>query len=337
VLRSPLPDRELAAIARLYGAADPKYADATFLRHLYDAAPYGGGIHAFARAGDDYVGHVSVIPLPASVEGQRIASGKYEAFAVAASTRAAVTDDGIPVAVALLASVTAAAEAHGIHLLHGVTNDQIGMLLRLSGCRRVSLDMRAFSGVIDAQTLDDRVTGWRRYALRAAAAFGGVASAVARGGARVLYGARAELVDAVATDAAAITTSADAWTVDPTECWDWIRRVGDLRVLAIRGRKPSRILVRPARSAGDDLHVVGWASGGTDAVSAVIGLACARRVGARPRALQVLCWQSERAPTVARACRLLGFVPRPAGAVYVRTRMLAPGDVGFSPFFYAMF
>jgi hypothetical protein len=337
VRRSPLSDAELAAIAELYGTADPKYADRTFLRQLYDAGPLGGGIHAFAHDGEAYVGHVSVIPLPSSVDGQLVSSGKYEAFAVADNARSAVTDEGVPVAVALLTSVTAAAEAQGIHLLHGITNDQIGMLLRLAGCRRVALDVRAFTGVVGTAEFADRITGWRRHALRGAAMFGGVAGMVARAGARVLYGTSAELVDAVASDVEAITASADGWTVDPTECWDWIRRVGDLRVLVIRGRRPSRVLLRPARSAGDDLHVVGWSSGRADTVTALVALASARIVGSQSRAIQVLCWQPERASAVARACRLLGFVPRPAGAFYVRARTLEPGTVGFNPFFYAVF
>ena len=335
VRRSPLSDDELDAIALLYGPADAKYGDRAFLRQLYDVAPYGGGLHAFAREGEDYVGHVSVIPLPALIGAQQVPSGKYEAFAVADAARSAASEDGVPIAVALLAAVTDTAEAQGIHLLHGMTNEQIGFLLRLAGCRRIALRDPMFSGVVDATRFADRVSGWRRLAVASAATFGGVTSAITRVGARVLFAATATIADPVGSDAATLTSGASGWTVDPTECWDWLRHVGDLRVLSIHGRRPSRILIRPPRSEDDDLHILGWCSGGAVTIGALLALAHARKLGGR--AVRVQCWQPGNASAVARACRLLGFVPRPAGAFYVRSRTFDPGAVGFNPFFYAMF
>ena len=337
VRRSPLSDDELEAIALLYGPADAKYAEHAFLRHLYDVAPYGGGLHAFAREGEDYVGHVSVIPLPAVVGEREVASGKYEAFAVADTARSAITDDGRPVALALLGSVTEEAEAQGISLLHGVTNEQIGMLLRLAGCRRIGLHDPTYSGVVAAREFDARVSGWRRYALASSAMFGRVTSAITRVGARALFRATAAVVDPDRDDAAALRSCAQGWTVDPVGCWDWLQDIGNLRVVAIRGRRPSRLLIRPPRSKHDDLHIVGWCSGGADTVAALIALAHARKLGGRARALRVQCWQAGHASAVARACRVLGFVPRPAGAFYVRSRTFDPGSACFNPFFYAMF
>jgi hypothetical protein len=219
-----------------------------------------------------------------------------------------------------------------------VTTPQIGFLLRLAGCKQVTLDAPTYYGVVDATTLGDSVVGWRRFAVRAAPAIGAVASAVVRVAGRVSFGATASVEPADRDDAVPYAPSEGGWTVDPTSCWEWLSEVGALRVVAVGGRRPSRVLVRPPRSKQEDLHVIAWDSDRPGTVAAMIAVAHVRRLAGDARTLRVQTWQREHTTAVGRACRLLGMARRPYnGTFYTRTRRPDVGTVAFNPYFYAMF
>jgi hypothetical protein len=335
IVRGPLAPQQLGAIARLYGARDPKYRDTDFVHRVFDGSGHGASVHAFAHDAGETIGHVGAIRLPTLVGGTPVVSGKFEALVVDDSARS-LSVRGEPVALALLRALTEALGADGVQLLHGTTTPQIGVLMRLAGFRRVPVDAPAYFGVTTPELLESAGTT-PRLLLSAAAAGGRALASAVRVWGRAVHRSRVVVRPADAGDLSLVRTRLEGWTVDVSSCWEWLCSIGRLETVVIEGRRPCRAVVRPPATPGDDLHVLAWDSE-LSRTGAAILLAEMRRRAAHARAVRVQPWQLDRAARVAGAARMLGFVRRPYSAgLYVRARDLDPGPVSFTPFFYAPF
>ena len=62
LIKGPLTESQLAAVAALYGKTDGKYSDQDHCRLLFNESPFGPTLHAFAKDGETFVGHYCLIP-----------------------------------------------------------------------------------------------------------------------------------------------------------------------------------------------------------------------------------------------------------------------------------
>lgn len=343
VVRGPLDRAALGRVAGLYGTQDPKYADLDYLATLYNDNPHGRSIHAFAVDGDVAVGHYSVIPMPIVRDGRPQPSAKGEAFFVAAGHRRP------PVAIALMRSAFAAADADGIEVLHAISPRDVGRLAVLNGCREQRVADRRYVRLLTPTPASStrrgagrrvrRHVGW--LGQRALAGCWSLATVAARD--RVFSRPRLDDPDLVAQIASAAAVPETGWTIPRTSAQlGWFgRSSGWVGVAETPG---PGVLFRVPVLPGGSVDVVGWnlprgdSALGTAALLAVIGEA--RRIGAD----EVRCTDSAAGSDVEgmrRAARRLGFVARPADLVfYTRARdayFHDPVNLRFTPDFTAWF
>src|SRR5438128_6765989 len=133
-LEGPLDASRLRWIADLYGRVDPKYAEPTFLEHLFSSAPAGPALHAFAIADERPVGHCAVVPMLAGNDVRTLLCGKVEALFVDESYRGRRAG-AQPVALQMRDRLYELASEKGIELLHAYVRPEVGRILDLNPLR----------------------------------------------------------------------------------------------------------------------------------------------------------------------------------------------------------
>jgi Acetyltransferase (GNAT) domain len=315
----PLDEQGLAAVGELYGRVDAKYRRPTYLRHLFVENPYGWAIHAFARDGDEVVGHCAVVPVRARVAGRPTDSGKVEAYVVDERYRRdGERGRGHNVALDVLTAVTEAAAGRGVDPLHAFLTPRIGAIFERAGYRAAATGTRPFvlatsGSLATAQGVPASIAG-------AVLRVGPVRADAPTAG-------DAELVDPARDDG--------SWTIAGSDSWQWFAGSGFLHALDVGGRALVSI-----GAEGEPVHLLGWRPKRADLPSAVALLMTLARFARQRSAptLRIQPWHGdERDRVLVRACRLLAFAPRAPFTIYVRSARADLEPVSPSPFFYATF
>lgn len=341
-VRGPLDDEQLGWIVRLYGTVDESYASLDYVRHQFLGNPFGWSANVFALEDGRPVGHCGVVPFRARRGTEPFVAGKLEALAVEAAHRGRRPEDGGSLATDILSTLYPFAVDSGVRVLFGLAPPAVARVHARAGCHLVSPDAPAYTLLLDARAWGEQEPSRKR---RWAAAGLGFAQRVALAGAGAAGFAAggAAQVDLPRPDDAALAhgpASDGGWTVAAADAWDWYVGSGVLRAIEIGGAHGSRAIVRVTEGGGSLLQVVAWRPCRQGLRSALTFLAEAARLGARrgARSIRFQPWQDDEAEaTLARACRLLGFVRRPEADLVVYPDGPAHDDVRLTPFFYVTF
>jgi hypothetical protein len=296
-------DSELVEwIARLYGNADPKYRDRSFLSHLFLRNPAGPSLHAFALDDGQAVGHCCVVRTPARYGAQPLAAGKLEALWLDEPYRGRRAD-GKTIVRTLLDRLYAFSDEQGIELIHALATPEIGKVIAFTAVDGVG--QPSLVSVIRPSRRGERAVAVPQRALLIAARSLAIAPRSQR--TRAATGDDVDLVDAP-------LPARDCWTLVTADAWDWYCSSPLVRVLERRGRHAFRALVQLPGVAGGPLRLVGWRAEGSAVRSALTLLGELDEMARRTQAstLRFQPWGSAAGNgALTRACRLLAFVPRP--------------------------
>jgi hypothetical protein len=343
VVRGPLPDRDLDAIAATYGARDPRYAKRAFLATLFNENPFEFSVHAFVRDASEVVGHYAVIPMRVRAHGATVTSGKGEALFLAESHRktavATASGEALP-GIAMLDAVHERALAEGIAFIHSITNPGVGMLLRMRGFKAIRLvqdELRFLPTAAPGQRLWSRANAWR-------AAWAGqrFLLAVARVCLRANAGPEVEIDSPDHADfhleaLAAAAPDGAVWSIShDLETLRWMRRLGRLQFVSIAGQPKKLACV----TTGHTRQLLLWNVPAEDR-RAGLSVACALlAAGVRDRARSVSVprpFASAAGPSLGSAIKTLGFFARKEPiTLYVKSRdpyYLEAGNVAFDRLF----
>ncbi len=358
LLKGPLDDRRLAAIAGLYGRFNPKYLDPGFCRLVFNENPQGYSLHAFlVAAAGEIVGHYGIVPMDVTVDGRRARSGKGEAFVVHPDHRGdSVTvgdDEPMTCGLAMPLYLYRFAANEGLELVHMLTSPDVGQLHRMTGCRslhvpfeRDSLTLRP-GGAHASHPLAPRVLAETALA---------VAQSVAAGAALALLGllpGRPRQWTGSAIPSAWLARLEEE--LRPETGWSlaldvgtlgWLARVGNLQVIALDDAAGDYVLVCPRSDQDRIMEVLLWRQGAKGLRTSLRLLAAVIR-SARTSGNGVVTFSSGVTRSAAAfgalraASRLVGFWGRRSSkTMYVYTadrRFLELSNLRFSPFFYAVF
>jgi GNAT superfamily N-acetyltransferase len=315
-LSGRLADGHVGWIVSVYGPVDAKYRSSEYVRHQFVDNPYGRSVNVFALDGGRPVGHCGVVPFRARRGGEIFAAGKLEALAVDPAYR------GRSVATDILSRLYPLAVESGLRPLFGLAPPAVARIHVRAGCHLVPTNAPAYTCVTDPSSLG----GSRGTAARALAA-----------------AQRAMLpfpppsgLEPPKSTAAAFDAGA-SWTVLGADAWQWFAGSGVLRTLAVRG---SEALVRLDDSQPSTVQIVDWRprerslSAARELLRAAAALARARRAPT----LRFQPWRGdEDERTLARACRLAGFVRRAEADLLVYPSSADVDDFRLTPFFYVTF
>ena len=295
----PLDARRLRWVADLYGVVDPKYRRAEFLEHLLVRGPAGPALHAFAVSDGAPIGHAAIVRTPARRGANALRAGKLEALVVAESHRGRRAGD-VPVARRLLDRLYAHADERGIELIHAYVAPAVGRVIRFT--RLDGVGPPSFVSL-----LTDGSTGAARRTLA-------TLQLVARTTTSLVGWSRDTIVRALSADdrdlLAAPPVPAESWAVVADGAFDWYATSPYVRVLELRGRAASRLLVQLPGSPRDPLRIAAWRSARPGTRAAIAALDAAARVARDAGAAAVRVQDPQADPHLRRAARLLGFVPR---------------------------
>ncbi len=125
------------------GLLDP----ATFREWLYwyDQNPFGKGVYAVAKSGDEVVGFYSMIPAEMRIEGQLVKGAKGECFVVAPGFRkTSYGPRGMKLPLALSAELHSAAAGFGMVCLFLVGTPAAAFCHAMSGAKTIRYDAEEF-------------------------------------------------------------------------------------------------------------------------------------------------------------------------------------------------
>lgn len=342
-VRGPLGEERLGWVASLYGAVDAKYASLDYVRHQFDANPFGWSVHAFVMEGERAVGHCAAVPFRAQFAGSEAAFGKIEAVVLAESHRGRRLEDGRSLAVAMLAAMYEAAHGHGLDLLFGLAPPGVSAVHARAGCERRPLTAPTYVAVATPSAA--AVAGARRLAYRSLASAQHMALATAARFVDPAGRRRAEPRPLEPNDeqlSTAASPPADAWTVSGADAWHWYAGSGLLHAVETTGRFGARALVVLSSNPGADVQLVAWRPHGRPLPSAFVLLAALAQL-AEERGARTLRFQPWAGPAgdgaLTRACRMVGLVARPETelVLHARDAALLAADVQLTPFFYVTF
>jgi hypothetical protein len=326
-VEGPLDETRLGWIATLYGPVDETYRSLDFLRHQFVRNHLGRAVHTFALADGRPVGHAGAIPLRARLGREPFTVGKVEALVVAEEYRG--RREGRPsVAVELLTELTAAARQGRLPLLFALAAPAATGAFARAGYREAPV-------AASSRVLVTRPRGTAQAALHAAQSVAAAPAGAAAPRARLRP---PEADDGDLARTAAAGDGDGEWTIAGADDWVWYAASGQLAVLELGGRSPSRALLRPG-DAQTPAQIVSWQGSGVR--SALLLLAVARRV-ARERGAPTLRVQLTDDPggrELGRACLLLGGVIRRERPLAVATDdpVLLNARPRLTPFFSVTF
>jgi hypothetical protein len=319
-LHEDLDEERLGWVASLYGQADEKYTRDGFLRHVFKRSPAGPGLHAFAVDDGQPVGHSAVIPMAGRRGEEPLRTGKLEAIFMEASHRGVRAGDQ-SLARTMLDRLYAFADERGIALMHAFT--PIPRTIRFLEFPGVG--ERSFVRVV----VPGPRTSERLVALPQRLA-GGIARIATRGVGEVqVRPAEADDVDLVE----APLPPPDRWTIVAGDGWDWYRSSPLVRVVEAGG---SRALVQVPGKDGESVRIAGWrpVRAGLRPALHLLGAVVSLARETNAPTLRFQPWDSPAGDgELTRACRLLGFVPRPdLSTLWVRCAdpVLARGEGAIS-------
>jgi hypothetical protein len=335
IMDGPLDDQALRWVAELYGLADPKYSQASFLRHLFKDNPYAWSLHAFAQDGARLIGHCAVVPVKARLGGKLGMSGKVEAFFVDQAYRRDPTSrPGPSVGLQILSQLTKAAQKRGVDPLHAYVSPRVGAIFERDGYRPHVAGPRAYT-LVTRTSPSARRNALLLYALATAESVTAhAARKITRTGVPRIEApvdADAELVEPPAT----ATTS---WTITGSDAWSWYVASGFIYALEAPGRTGWRAVVS-SEAEGKPVHLLGWRPtnvGVTSAASLLAGLARFAKGRSAP-SVRIQPWPGLAHQTdIVRACHLMAWAPRDRFTIYVNSTASSVA-VEPSPFFYVTF
>jgi hypothetical protein len=313
----PLDARGLGWVAELYGEADPRWADAAWVRHLLVENPSGAAVHAFAMADERAVGHCCVLPMATRVAGLLATSGKIEALYIAPEHRGDLVEQAgrpTPLAMAMLRALYDFAETRGMGLLHSYSEPALGRLHRIARCLPVTVPTVVRAGILRPVAVARGATGRARL-VRLVAGAGQRAWTVLAGlaaRATLLRPGAAEVRDATGFPPAALAAAEPPpgrWAISGLDAPGWYTGSPALRCVALPGVAAPLALVRWPGAPGEaaQLVAVELAGGGLrHAVALVAAVAAATRRAGAPQ-LRWASWDGPDTALVDRACRILGF------------------------------
>lgn len=357
LLKGPLDESWLNAIARLYGKYNAKYRDPMFCRQLFNENPHGYSLHAFVVCErEEVVGHYAIIPLDVTVEGERKLSGKGEAFVVEPDYRRAVVNapGHGPIArssaVALQIHLFRFALENGMELIHMIPTPEIGPLHRMTGCRPLAAEHLWAKLVIGRRPSTSAAHG-RAAMQHALAKLQGWASTLAQGALLARWGKAwkwlgPELSSERLASIAADVPAPKGWSVAiDLPLLRWMKETSELEVVALNEAMENYAVVSRRAGDGGGMEVLLWRqrSGGLRAALRLLSAVVreARRAGKVIVTFSdCAAWQDEERAYLRAAGRLLLFHERRRDAgTYVFTRdryYIDPGKLHFTPFFYAV-
>jgi hypothetical protein len=345
-IMGPLDDEQLGWLAQVYGPVDAKYRSLDYVRHQFVGNPFGWAAHVFAFEGREPVGHCGVIPFRARLGTELISVGKLEALAVAPSHRGR-REGGGSVATDILTALYPFAVEAGLPLLFGLAPPPVARVHVRAGCTQLPLTAPAYVHVPNASTFAGQRSSLKRRVAAVALSRGQralLASAFALSRLAAGFPSESGLQEPAGTDAELATAevAGAGWTVSGADAWSWYAGSGVIRALEIEGRFGSRALLRVDKSDATTVQLVAWRAQRDGLLPAILLLGAAARI-ARSRSAPTLRfqpWQGRGGDgSMARACRLLGFVKRPETdlLVYAPDSALLAASPALTPFFYVTF
>jgi hypothetical protein len=345
-VRGPLDEEQLEWLTRIYGPVDGKYRSRDYVRHQFVDNPFGWSAHVFAVDAGEPVGHCGVVPFAARLGDKAVTVGKLEALAVDPSHRGR-RGDGSSLATDILTTLYAFAVATGLPLLFGLAPPAVARIHVRAGCRQLPLAAPAYVHVTSRRTFAGQGhSRKRRVAAVVLSQTQRLVLEAAYGLARLCAGAKAEprLEWPGDQDAEIVAARSNpgSWTISGTDAWDWFAGSGTLRALELGGRFGSRALLRIDESDATTVQIVAWRPARVGLVPAILLLGAAARI-ARVRSAPTLRFQPWQGTggdgSLARACRLLGFVERPEAdlLVYASDESFPSASPALTPFFYVTF
>ena len=325
-------DEETNAIVDLYGPSDRKYAEPRFVRHQFAENPFGWSLHVFAYDGARAIGHCALLPLPARIGDETVASGKFEAFVVDPEYQSSTLAEGGLVGLGLLAELYTGAEEAGFAILQDLAQPELGLMHRMHGAHRVPVPWQTLVGVGNLDTLGTLGTG--RALAATGLAFGQRAAQLLS--APISGGAVVRAVEASDEPPPLRGLRSSTWTLEAADMWEWLARSGLLAWV----EEPSggRALVRVPGPAAQAAELLDWRPGRRRLAGAIATITAAARLGREGRSIRIANPSGDE--DLRRAARLLGFLPaRDPLTLYVKSLRfdIDATDVAVTPYFFATF
>jgi hypothetical protein len=355
LMRGPLSDDWLRPITQLYGSHDPKYSAEEFCRYQFNENAFGFSLHAFARAGEDIVGHCAVIPVATQVAGVTRMTGKTESLFVRRDYRKFLIpygDQQQTLAVTMVRHLYEFADEQGFSVIHSLGRAEFAKIHAAGGARVLEFQRRQFAfflrpeavrkllgegvEVAEAERIFERQR--RRYQ-------------ASRSRAQGLDAQRQEigpdnLAELDLTAFTELTVKSDRWTVSPTaETAQWYLGSQALRRMRASCGEERCDFIYSAAGSGSWLEIFDWRCRAHPASLALWSL-CRMIEDAEREGRELVCFfdwtaYNPSAGVLQRAGKLLGFemVEKPR-LIYVRSEDKAFSSVeqmSFSPYFYAAF
>jgi hypothetical protein len=357
LLKGPLDDARLAAIADLYGAYNRKYRDVAFCRRLFNENPHGYSLHALlVHESGRTVGHYGAIPIDILVDGERRLSGKGEAFVVHEGHRGATLslpgEEPMACGLAMPLHLYRFARNQGMELVHMIADPAVGLIHRMTGCRALPIrHVKARLAVRPLPAPSPDRAAWRTVARTALAAgqslLSGIAAGALAGGpaARVWRGA--DLTPAALARIAADACPGAGWTVAvDAPLLAWLGSTGDLDVIALDEAMDDYAVVCGRVGDAPAREIVLWRqrSGGIPAAVRLLAAVVrhARHLGdATVACSHGAAWDAAELARLRAAGRHLFFHESERSAnLYVHTAdryYLDAQNLRFTPIFYSVF
>ena len=358
IIKGPLGEDLLQAIARMYGSHDKKYSSLSFCRTVFNENPSGYSFHAFAEDDDKIVGHYAVIPVEICARGTRELSAKGEALFLEKDYRSESILNGgkdTPLGIGLVARLYDFALQQDIKVVHVIADNSIGVIHRMAGCTK-----RVVEQTKSVFILDSRILGGpdgnpaRVWASRVVFLFQHVLLSFLR--LLSLFCRRAVVLHGKEVDGSETffermcncsfgQAEAETWTVAKNKAnLLWFFRTGLLEVFRTEGSSGEYVVTRRNTEPGSDVEIVDYSvSGG--AGLAIIKLLCVAITRAKKeKAGRVVCHSSpssDKSNKLMPFMRLFGFISKKEErSVYLRSTdhfFLDAKHIVFTPFFYSTF
>jgi hypothetical protein len=358
IIKGPLGEELLQAIARMYGSHDKKYSSVRFCRTVFNENPSGYSFHAFAKDHDKIVGHYAVIPVEICARGKAEMSAKGEALFLESDYRSESILNGnkdTPLGIGLAARLYDFALQQDIRVVHVIADSSIGVIHRMAGCTRRVVEQTRSVFILDSRILGGpdsspaRVWASRVVFLfqQVLLSFFWLLSLLYRRPI-VVQGKEVDGSEAFfehMCNCGVGQTEAETWTIAKNKAnLLWFFGTGLLEVVRTDSSAGEYIVTRRNPEPGSDVEIVDSCVR-SSAGLAVIKLLCGIiKRAKREKAGRVVCYGSpsnDKSNRLVPFMRLFGFVGKiEERPVYLRSTdhfFLDAKSIVFTPFFYCTF